>query len=51
MKQEERLFLELGFDNKGHLMRTENQFAEGDPAAVEAKRASLDTGTGKQARN
>jgi hypothetical protein len=44
-------FLELGFDNKGHLMRTENQFAEGDPAAVEQRRASLDTGTGKQARN
>jgi hypothetical protein len=32
-------------------MRTENQFAEGDPAAVEQRRASLDTGTGKQARN
>ena len=44
-------FLELGFDNKGQLMRTENQFAEGDPAAVESRRASLDTGTGKQARN
>jgi len=44
-------FLELGFDNKGQLMRTENQFAEGDPAAVESRRASLDTGAGKQARN
>jgi len=44
-------FLELGFDNKGHLMRTVNQFAEGDPAAVEAKRASLESGASKQARN
>jgi hypothetical protein len=44
-------FLELAFDNKGHLMRAENQFAEGDPAAVEAKRASLDTAGTKQARN
>ena len=44
-------FLELAFDNKGHLMRSENQFAEGDPAAVEARRASLDTGNKKQARN
>lgn len=44
-------FLELAFDNKGHLMRAENQFAEGDPAAVEAKRASLEAGPGKQARN
>ena len=44
-------FLELAFDNKGHLMRAENQFAEGDPAAVEAKRASLDAAGSKQARN
>jgi hypothetical protein len=44
-------FLELAFDNKGRLTRSENQFAEGDPAAVEAKRASLDTGNGKQAHN
>jgi hypothetical protein len=44
-------FLELAFDNKGHLMRAENQFAEGDPAAVEEKRASLDTSQSKQARN
>jgi len=44
-------FLEMAFDNKGHLMRTENQFAEGDPAAVESKRASLDTPGNKQARN
>lgn len=44
-------FLELAFDNKGHLMRAENQFAEGDPAAVEARRASLETTGTKQARN
>jgi hypothetical protein len=44
-------FLELVFDNKGHLTRAENQFAEGDPAAVEDKRASLDTAGSKQARN
>jgi hypothetical protein len=44
-------FLELAFDNKGHLTRAENQFAEGDPAAVEEKRASLDTSQSKQARN
>ncbi len=44
-------FLELGFDNKGHLMRAENQFAEGDPAAVEDRRASLETAGNKQARN
>jgi hypothetical protein len=43
-------FLELAFDNKGHLMRAENQFAEGDPAAVEERRASLQP-TRKQARN
>jgi hypothetical protein len=43
-------FLELAFDNKGHLMRAENQFAEGDPAAVEQKRVSLES-SGKQARN
>ena len=44
-------FLELAFDNKGHLMRAENQFAEGDPAAVESRRASLETAGSKQARN
>jgi len=42
-------FLELAFDNKGHLMRTVNQFAIGDPAAVESKRASLGQGEIKQA--
>jgi hypothetical protein len=44
-------FLELAFDNNGHLMRAENQFAEGDPAAVEGRRASLETGGSKEARN
>lgn len=45
-------FLELAFDNKAHLMRTVNQFAEGDPAAVEARRASLDGQTKvRQAQN
>jgi len=44
-------FLELAFDNKGRLMRAENQFAEGDPAAVEARRASLEKGPVRQANN
>jgi hypothetical protein len=44
-------FLELAFDNNAHLTRAENQFAEGDPAAVEARRASLGTGGSKEARN
>jgi predicted small secreted protein len=44
-------FLELAFDNKGRLMRAENQFAEGDPAAVEARRASLGQGPVRQANN
>jgi hypothetical protein len=43
-------FLELAFDNKAHLMRTVNQFAEGDPAAVENRRASLDQGRVRQAQ-
>jgi len=43
-------FLELAFDNKGHLMRTVNQFAIGDPAAVESRRASLDQGQVRQAQ-
>lgn len=34
-------FLELAFDSHGRLTRTENQFAEGVPAAVEARLASL----------
>ncbi|MGC1378993.1 MAG: hypothetical protein WA821_22380 [Anaerolineales bacterium] len=44
-------FLEMAFDPNGHLLRTENQFAEGDPAAVGARRASLETGSSKSARN
>ena len=43
-------FLELAFDNKGHLMRTVNQFAIGDPAAVESRRASLGQGEIRQAQ-
>jgi hypothetical protein len=43
-------FLELAFDPNGHLLRAENQFAIGDPAAVESRRAALE-GTGKQAHN
>lgn len=43
-------FLELAFDSKGRLMRTVNQFAEGDPAAVENRRASLDSAPVKQAK-
>ena len=34
-------FLELAFDVNGHLQRTVNQFSEGVPAAVEARRAAL----------
>jgi hypothetical protein len=44
-------FLELAFDPNGHLLRAENQFAEGDPAAVESRRVSLETGIGRQAHN
>ncbi|HEX3754066.1 MAG TPA: hypothetical protein VHV26_03230 [Rhizomicrobium sp.] len=44
-------FLELAFDNNGRLMRAENQFAEGDPAAVEARAETQGAGTRKQARN
>lgn len=33
-------FLEMAFDNSGHLQRTVNQFAEGDPASVKARMAS-----------
>ena len=44
-------FLELAFDPNGHLLRAENQFAVGDPAAVESRRASLEAGVGKQAHN
>ena len=44
-------FLELAFDPNGHLLRTENQFAVGDPAAVESRRASPAAGVGKQAHN
>ena len=34
-------FLELAFDTNGHLQRTVNQFSEGVPAAVKARRAAL----------
>jgi len=44
-------FLEMAFDTNGYLVRTENQFAEGDPAAVETRRASLKAAIGRQARN
>jgi hypothetical protein len=43
-------FLEMAFDNKGHLMRTVNQFALGDPSAVESRRASLAQGSVRQAQ-
>jgi DNA-binding beta-propeller fold protein YncE len=43
-------FLELGFDKNGRLRRAENQFAEGDPAAVEQRRASLEQGQVRQAQ-
>ena len=42
-------FLELAFDADGHLLRAENQFAEGDPAAVKARQAL--PASDKQARN
>lgn len=42
-------FLEMAFDPNGHLLRTVNQFAEGDPAAVRARMASQ--GHIHQARN
>ncbi len=44
-------FLEMAFDPNGHLLRTVNQFAIGDPAAVESRRVSLEKGSGKQASN
>jgi DNA-binding beta-propeller fold protein YncE len=44
-------FLELTFDPNGHLLRAENQFAEGDPAAVESRRVSLEKGSGRRASN
>jgi hypothetical protein len=44
-------FLELAFDPNGRLLRAENQFAEGDPAAVESRRVSLEPGSGRQAHN
>ena len=43
-------FLEMAFDNKGRLMRTVNQFALGDPAAVESRRAALSQGSVRQAQ-
>jgi DNA-binding beta-propeller fold protein YncE len=43
-------FLEMAFDPNGHLLRTVNQFAEGDPKAVKEKVASMQ-GPNTQARN
>jgi hypothetical protein len=43
-------FLEMAFDNNGHLQRTVNQFAEGVPSAVKARLASTEA-SGKQAKN
>jgi DNA-binding beta-propeller fold protein YncE len=44
-------FLELAFDPNGHLLRAENQFAQGDPAAVEARRVAMEAGSGGKSRN
>ena len=43
-------FLEMAFDKNGHLLRTENQFAEGVPSAVKARLAATEA-AGKQAKN
>jgi hypothetical protein len=41
--------LDLAFNDSGHLVRTVNQFAQGDPKAV-ANRLAMETAT-KQAAN